>query len=205
MLHALWMTDSSHQNPLKSVQRRAGSFDARQKKLVPFYLRIWSLPRSKTLSSPPKMQTWPNSTDLAEAYRAITEENLASLAPAVKLTALWVSTKCSNSNTSALGIWEWSGTPIPARPIPKLPLQFKSRFACGLAYSVWRPVKAAPPDSQPLADFRLPNSGFIVPACCLFLLAIPIPFEMYGEWNVWKEGEKPRDNVSLTFPLTEFI
>lgn len=204
MLRALWMKDSGHQKPTQVCSKKSWLFCARQKELVPFYLCIWSLPRGKILSSPSKMPTWHNSIDFAEAYRLLLKRELGIPGSSSKANS-WVSTKCSNTNTSALGIWEWSGTSIPARPIPKFPLQFKSRFACGLAYSVWRPVKAAPPGSQPLAGCRLPNSGFIVPACYSFLLAIPVPFEMYVEWNVWKEGEKPRDNVSLTFPLTEFI
>lgn len=62
---------------------------------------------------------------------------------------LRVSTKCWNSNTRALGIWEWSGTPVPARPIPKVLLQFKLGFVCGLAYPVWCPGKDAPPAPSP--------------------------------------------------------
>lgn len=63
--------------------------------------------------------------------------------------ALWVSIKCWNSNTRTLGIWEWSGIPIPAGSIPKLLLQVRWGFACGPAYPAWRPVKAAPPAPSP--------------------------------------------------------
>lgn len=57
--------------------------------------------------------------------------------------ALWALTKWWNSNTCALGIQEWSGTSIPARPIPNVLLQFKLGFVRGLAYLLWVPVEAA--------------------------------------------------------------
>ena len=149
MLHAQWMKDSRHQNSLKSDWWKAGWFVARQKKPDPLSVYLKSGGKLKHhCPRPQRCQHDVTPSILMRFTRLLLKRELGIPDFNSKANlALWVSTKCWNSNTCALGIWEWFGTPVPARPIPKVLLQFKLGFACGLAYPVWRPVKAAPPCS----------------------------------------------------------
>lgn len=184
MLHAWWMKDSSHQNSTQIWLEKSWLVCSKAKETSSF-LSVYLKSGGKLkhhCPHPQRCQHEVTPSILMRFTRLLLKRKLGIPDFNSKANlALWVSTKCWNGNTCALGIGEWSGTPVPARPIPKVLVQFKSDLHVGYPTRSGAPWKAALPSSQPLARCVLLNSDLTIPARRLFLLAILILLEMYVE------------------------